>query len=112
MSITSMIAKAATTLTHKRPDRSARGRTGASTVTLTTLASAVACWVQPATARVVARYAQRQTEVSHCAFVAQDLDAKADDVLAVSDGRTLKVIGQADQAGLGKVWRVDCVETA
>lgn len=108
MSIARLIAKAGTTLTHER--REVVGTGGSRTTAWTTAASAVACWAQPATARVVQQHAANQTVVSHSVFTATDLGAKAEDRLTISDGRVLAVVGQVDQAGLGQLYRIDCKE--
>jgi len=108
VSIDRMIAKAGTTLTHSR--REITGIGGGRQTSWATQASAVACWAQPASARVMQQHAANQTVVTHSVFTKTNLGAKAEDRLVISDGRTMAVVGQVDQAGLGKLYRIDCKE--
>ena len=109
MSIASMIAKGATTLTHQR-----RGTTqdtiGGRRNTWSTVASGVRCWMQPATARTLERYRQQQMIVTHSVYVQQDLACQANDRLVIGS-RTLIVKGQRDSAGLGRLWEIDVEES-
>ena len=108
MSIARMIAKWNTTLSHQR--REITGIGGGRETTWSTETSAVACGVQPASARVMQQHAANQTVVTHSVFTKTNLGAKAEDRLVISDGRTMAVVGQVDQAGLGKLYRIDCKE--
>jgi len=109
MSVATMIAKAGTTLTHQRPTRTS-GRTG-TTQSMATQVSGVACWVQPAKSGVIEHYGRRDLTVTSAVFVEQKLGCLDGDTLVISDGRTLVVHGEVDQAGLARVWRIDAEET-
>ena len=113
MSIATLIAKAGHTLTHQRRNDD-RGGSGGREANWDTLATGVACWVQPASGRVQEAAARRDMVVSHSVYLTTDLDALADDRLVADTGddetHTLLVRGQVDLAGLRRCWRIDCEE--
>ena len=106
-----MIRKSGQTLTHQRPD-DAREPGGGRSRAWSTLASSVSCWLQPARASIVQHWAALNTAVTVSVYTTTDLAARADDRLVLSSGQTVLVAGQLDQAGLGKLYRVDGKEIA
>jgi len=110
MSVASMIAKANTTLTHERQDTTRTDASGARIGGWTAVASGVACWRQPAGARVQEHYARREMAVSHSIYVATALDCQENDRVVIG-GTNYVVVGYLDaSAGLGKAWRIDALE--
>ncbi len=59
----------------------------------------VACDVQPAGADEVLRFLQKGLVVSHTVYLAQDIGARASDVIATADGRTFLVLGGGYEQG-------------
>lgn len=117
MSIERMIAKAGKTLrVERRADTRDPGggrRSGWATVAGT---EGTACWPQPAKSHVRQAYASRDLVVTTSVFVATELGVLEGDRLIVSDsggseiGTLLAAGAELDQAGLGKVFRIDCKE--
>ncbi len=110
MSIASMIAAHGTTATHQRQDAQATGMSGGRKAgAWLTIASAVPCWVQPASAQTIARAAAQQMVVTHSIYVQTDLDARSNDRLVIGSTYYL-VRGFTNQAGLGRLYRLDAEE--
>ncbi len=109
MSIEAMILKAGTKLTHQRQSDVPTPSGGRKAERWATLASAVPCWRQPASASIVARAAAQQMAVTHAIYVLTDLAALANDRVLIGSTYYL-VRGFTDQAGLGQFWRLDAEE--
>lgn len=110
MSISTMIARAGTTLTHQRQDADVtRPSGGRKAGAWPTLHSDIACWVQPASASTLARAAAQQMVVTHAIYVEEDLEALANDRVLV--GTVYYIVhGFTNQAGLARLWRIDAEE--
>ena len=77
--------------------------------TPTTVAT-IAGWLQPASTFLINTYGQRQIVVTHKLYVATDPTAKPEDVITDPGGTKYIVKGVKNQAGLGRLFRVDVEE--
>ena len=107
-----MVRKANQTLAVERPQTTADA-TGAPTLSgHVPIHTGVACWRQPANARVQDVYFRRGITITHRIFVDTELDVQAGDrlVVTLADGTEVKhkALGAPeDMAGLGRAWRLD-----
>lgn len=71
----------------------------------------VEAWVQPISAALRDVYSKRECEVTHTVYIKRcDLGWKALDYRVVYKGVAFVLQGVRNQAGLDRVWALDCVE--
>lgn len=109
MSIASMLSKANHSIAIERPVLQATAMGGRVPSGYTAVATITPCWVQPARADVVTKYASRKIQVTHTIFCGADPQASEDDRVTFG-ARTLKVVGVVNELEMSQLWRLDCVE--
>jgi len=111
MSIPSCIRRSGHLITVRRKTGETVDDMGVMTPVYSIVHLDVQAWVQPANTALQERYARLQLECSHRIYVAEDLGIDPQDLIDFS-GRTMRVVGYRDVAGLTRLWYIDTKETA
>lgn len=89
---------------------SAHGEAGGRIETWAPVEMQVEVWVQPAAARTIEMYAQKNIHVDHRVYLVADLGVQVGDRIKWGT-RYMKVEGVRDTASMGRLWVLDCGET-
>jgi hypothetical protein len=112
MSIATMIARSGQKLDLERATKT-RTFTGGRSNTWAIVAMQIPCWKQPVSSDILRRYERNTIDVDTTVYVGQFLGIKTGDRIRVysdSESSYLVVEGVRDQAGLGRLWALDCRE--
>ncbi len=82
---------------------------GAGSVEWQTIFEGVRAWVQPVAAQIQVTGRQRQMIVTHWVYFCEDPMLETGDRI-LFDGRELAVTGVEDIAGVGRLWKAECME--
>lgn len=85
-------------------------RSGSKTPSWPTVTKTLTGWRQNIGSDLRILYERRELNVTHKIFVAEDPGASEGDVIVI-EGVTHLIRGIINQAGLSRLWRIDCEET-
>lgn len=113
MSIATMITQSGQKLDLERATKT-RTSTGGRSNSWAIVAMQIPCWKQPVSSDILRRYDRNTIDVDTTVYVNQDLVIRTGDRIRIyggsADGSYLVVEGVRDQAGLGRLWALDCRE--